>query len=59
MEYLVTHEILYRLTVDARNEKEAIDLAENVPYLEWDNEILIREEVVPLGESPINPNPAS
>ena len=59
MKYLVTHEILYRLTVDARNEKEAIDLAENVPYLKWDNEILIREDIVPLGESPINPNPAS
>ena len=27
MKYLVTHEILYRLTVDARNEKEAIPVS--------------------------------
>ena len=59
MRYLVTQEVLYRISVDARNEKEALELAEQIPYLEWDNEILTREEIVPTEESPINPNPSS
>ncbi|MQF87105.1 MAG: hypothetical protein FI734_06600 [SAR202 cluster bacterium] len=59
MRYLVTQEILYRVTVDARNEKEALECAEEIPYQEWDNEILTREEIVPMEESPINPNPGS
>lgn len=57
MKYLVTQEILYRITVEARNEKEALESAENVPYSKWDSEILTREETVPLEESPLNPNP--
>ena len=55
MKYLVSHEVLYRTTVEAANEKEAAALAEDVPYDEWDSSTLTREDVVPLEESPLNP----
>ena len=55
MKYLVSHEVLYRTTVEAANEKEAAALAEVVPYDEWDSSTLTREDVVPLEESPLNP----
>ncbi len=55
MRYLVSHEVLYRTTVEAANEKEAAALAEDVPYDEWDSSTLTREDVVPLEESPLNP----
>ena len=55
MRYLVSHEVLYRTTVEAANEKEAAALAEDVPNDEWDSSTLTREDVVPLEESPLNP----
>ena len=55
MKYLVSHEVLYRTTVEAANEKEAAALAEDVPYDEWDSSTLTREDVVPIEESPLNP----
>ena len=55
MRFLVSHEILYRTTVEASNEKEAADAAEELPYEEWNSNTLTREDIVPLEESPINP----
>ena len=55
MRFLVSHEILYRTTVEASNEKEAADAAEELPYEEWNSSTLTREDIVPLEESPINP----
>ncbi len=55
MKFLVTHEVLYRTTVDAANEKEAAAVAEELPYELWEQTTLTREDVVPLEESPVNP----
>lgn len=55
MKFLVSHEVLYRTTVEASNEKEAADAAEELPYEEWDTNTVTREDIVPLEESPINP----
>ena len=55
MKYLVSHEVLFRTTVEAANEKEAAALAEELPYEEWESTALTREDVVPLAESPVNP----
>lgn len=55
MKFLVSHEVLYRTTVEASNEKEAADAAEALPYEEWDRNTLTREDIVPLEESPVNP----
>ena len=55
MRYLVSHEVLFRTTVEAANEREAALLAEQLPYEEWDASTLTREETTPLGESPVNP----
>ena len=55
MRFLVSHEVLYRTTVEASNEKEAADAAEEFPYEEWNSSTLTREDIVPLEESPLNP----
>ena len=55
MRFLVSHEVLYRTTVEASNEKEAADAAEDLPYEEWDSSTVTREDVVPIEESPLNP----
>lgn len=55
MKYLVSHEVLYRTTVEAANEREAAAAAEELPYDAWDRSTLAREDVVPLEESPVNP----
>ena len=55
MKFLVSHEVLYRTTVEASNEKEAAHAAEELPYEEWNSNTLTREDIVPLEESPLNP----
>ena len=55
MRFLVSHEVLYRTTVEASNEKEAADAAEEFPYEEWNSSTLTREDIVPMEESPLNP----
>jgi hypothetical protein len=55
VKFLVSHEVLYRTTVEAPNEKEAALAAENLAYDEWDRSVITREDVVPMEESPVNP----
>jgi len=55
MRYLVTHEVMYRTTVESSNERDASLQAEELTYEEWDRSVLIREDVVPIEESPVNP----
>ena len=55
MQFLVSHEVLYRTTIEASSEKEAAALAEDLPYDEWTASTLTREDIVPLEESPLNP----
>ena len=55
MRFLVSHEVLYRTTVEAANEKEAALAAEELPYEDWDSSTLTREDTVPMEESPVNP----
>ena len=55
MRFRVGHEIRYQLIVEAANEREAASLAESKPYTEWDHSYLVMEDVIPLEESPVNP----
>ncbi len=55
MRFLVSHDVLYRIAVDAPNEKEAAALADAIPYDQWESSAVTREDVVPLEESPVNP----
>ena len=43
------------MIVEAANEAEAAKLAEAKPYDQWDHSYLVMEDVVPLEESPVNP----
>lgn len=55
MKFLVSHEVLYRTTIEAANEKEAASAADELPRSEWDYAVITREDVIPLEESPVNP----
>lgn len=55
MKFRVSHEVLFVTEVDAANQKEAAAIAEETPYEDWERSIVTREDVVPIEESPLNP----
>ena len=55
MQFRVGHEVRFQMIVEAANEAEAAKLAEAKPYDQWDHSYLVLEDVVPLEESPVNP----
>ena len=55
MEFQVIHEVKYQIVVEAASQKEAEQIADETTYDDWDRWYVIREECVPLGESPVNP----
>ena len=55
MEFRVIHEVKYQLTVDAASQREAERIADETPYDDWEQGYVVREECVPLGESPLSP----
>ncbi len=57
MKFRVIHEVIYDLTVEAASEREAEQLAGRVPYDQWAGGYAVRDECVPLAESPLNPMP--
>ena len=55
MRYRVGHEVRFQTIVEAASEREAAERAEELPYAEWDHSYVVMEDVVPLEESPVNP----
>ena len=55
MKFRVGHEVRFEIIVEATNAKEAERAAEETPYERWDHRYITSEEVVPLEESPVNP----
>ena len=55
MQFRVTHEVLFELTVEAPSTKEAEAKAAKTPYRKWLQKYVVREDCVPLEESPVNP----
>ena len=55
MEFRVGHEVRYEIILEAPNAAKAGLLAEQKPYDEWDHSYVVSEEVLPMGESPVNP----
>jgi hypothetical protein len=56
MKFVVIHEARIEMVVEAASEREAEEIAAGKPYAEWDRTVVVREECVPLEESPLNPH---
>ena len=57
MMFCVSHEVLFEITVDASSRKDAEQMAAQIPYTQWQQKCVVREESVALAESPVNPRP--
>ena len=55
MEYRISHEVRLEITVKAASKREAEARAATIPYTEWEERYVVREECLALNESPINP----
>ena len=55
MQYRISHEVRLEITVEAASKKEAEAMAVTIPYTEWEERYVVREECLALNESPINP----
>lgn len=55
MKFFVVHEARFEMVVEAASEKDAERMATSIPYERWDRAVTVREEYVPIEESPINP----
>lgn len=55
MKFRVIHEVIYELTIEVASEEEAQRLAADTPYERWGKGYAVREEYVPVEESPLNP----
>lgn len=55
MEYLISHEVRFEIKVEAASKSQAEELAVDTPYSGWEEKYVVREDCIPLGESPINP----
>jgi hypothetical protein len=56
LKFRVSHEVLYVTEVEAANQKEAAEIADETPYEDWERSVVTREDVVPIEESPLNPH---
>jgi hypothetical protein len=55
VKFFVIHEARFELLIEAASEKEAERLVASIPYERWDRSVTVREEYVPVEESPVNP----
>lgn len=55
MQFRVGHEVRFEVIIEAANEKEAVKIAEQIPYKDWTHSYAISEDAVAVEESPINP----
>ncbi|MBM3946477.1 MAG: hypothetical protein FJ315_03630 [SAR202 cluster bacterium] len=55
MRFVVIHETRFEVVVEAASEQEAERVVASIPYDRWDRAVTVREECVPIEESPINP----
>ena len=55
MKFRLSHEILFQITLEATSQKEAEQVAAEIPYGKWEQKYVVREDCVALEESPLNP----
>lgn len=55
MQYRISHEVRLEITIEAGSKREAESMATGIPYTEWEERYVVREECFALNESPINP----
>ncbi|MBI2935457.1 MAG: hypothetical protein HYY31_01390 [Chloroflexi bacterium] len=55
MRFRVIHEAIFEITVEAASVKDAEKAVAAIPYAQWEKTQTVREEYVPIEESPINP----
>ena len=56
MKFHVSHEVLFEITLEAANQKQAEKLAADTPYAEWEQGHVVREDCVAVADSPLNPS---
>jgi hypothetical protein len=55
MQFRIGHEVRFEVVIEAANEKEAVRIAEEIPYKDWTHNYTISEDVLAIEESPVNP----
>lgn len=55
MEYRISHEVRFEITIEAASQKEAERIAADIPYTDWEERYVVREDCIAVAESPINP----
>ena len=55
MEFRLSHEVLFEITVEAKSQRGAEEKAAEIPYTKWERKYVVREDCVALEESPVNP----
>ncbi len=55
MEYRISHEVRFEITIEAASQKEAERIAVDIPYTDWEERYVVREDCIAVAESPINP----
>ncbi|MBI4299102.1 MAG: hypothetical protein HY666_05000 [Chloroflexi bacterium] len=56
MKFRMSHEVLFEIILEASSRKEAERLAAEIPYAQWEEKYVVRDECVAVAESPINPH---
>ena len=55
MEFRVIHEVRFEVAIEASSQKEAEAMAADIPYEEWEQKYVVREDCIAEAESPVNP----
>ena len=55
MQYIISHEVRLEIIIEAGSKREAETMAVTIPYTDWEERYVVREECLALNESPINP----
>ena len=56
MEFRLSHEVRFDITIEASSQTEAEKTAADIPYTEWEEKYVVREDCIAVTESPINPH---
>ena len=55
MEFHISHEVRFEIAIEASSQKEAEEVASDIPYEEWEQKYVVREDCIAVEESPVNP----
>ena len=55
MEFRISHEVRFDIAIEASSQKEAEAVASDIPYEEWEQKYVVREDCIAVEESPVNP----